>query len=209
MIVVRIMYRVLAYLISTGLALFTAPGVTEDFDALVKRCEICHGQGGNSGLPIFPSISGFSYEGFLYTMDEYRENRRIGNEFRRPDEPETVMLNIARQLSDAEVEALATYFSQRPYIPTRQRFDPVLASRGAILHERHCEKCHLQNGTEPADDAPILAGQWMPYLRMQFKNMLSGKRLVSRRMSNRLKKLSQEDIEALVNFYASVIKAGG
>ena len=206
---VRIMHHVLVYLLSACLALFSTPGSAEDLDDLVNRCEICHGKDGNSGLPIFPSISGFSYEGFLYTMDEYRESRRIATDFKRQGEPETVMINIAQQLSETEVEALATYYSERPYIPVRQRFDPVLASRGAILHERHCEKCHVQNGTEPADDAPILAGQWMPYLRMQFKNMLSGKRLVSRRMSNRLKKLSQEDIEALVNFYASVIKPGG
>lgn len=204
MIVVRIMYRVLAYLLTTGLALFSVPGHAEDFDDLVKRCEICHGQDGNSGLPIFPSISGFSYDGFLYTMDEYRENRRIVIEFQQPGEPGTVMINIARQLSDAEVEALATYFSERPYIPIRQRFDPVLASRGAILHERHCEQCHLQNGTVPTDNAAILVGQWTPYLRLQIENVLSGKRLVLRRMSNRLKKLNQEDIEALLNFYASI-----
>ena len=201
---VRIMHRVLVYLLSACLALFSTPGSAEDLDDLVNRCEICHGKDGNSGLPIFPSISGLSYEGFRYTMDEYRENRRIAIEFQRPGEPETVMINIARQLSDAEVEALARYFSERPYIPIRQKFDPVLASRGAILHERQCEQCHLQNGTKPGDDAPILAGQWMPYLRLQIKNILSGKRLVSRRMSTRLRKLNQEDIEALLNFYASV-----
>jgi sulfide dehydrogenase cytochrome subunit len=204
MIVIRLMHRFPAYLLAACLALFTAPGPAEDFDDLVKRCEICHGQDGNSGLPIFPSISGFSYEGFLYTMDEFRENKRIAIEFQQPGQPDKVMINIARQLSDAEVEALATYFSGRPYIPIRQRFDPVLASRGAILHERHCEQCHLQNGTQPVDDAAILAGQWTPYLRLQFNNILSGKRLVSRRMSNRLKKLSQEELEALLNFYASV-----
>ena len=153
---------------------------------------------------MFPSIAGFSYEGFLYTMDEYRENRRIAIEFQQPNEPETVMINIAQQLSDADLKGLANYFSKRKYIPRSQAFDPELASRGAILHENHCERCHEQNGTEPADDKPILAGQWTPYLRLQFKNILSGKRLVSRRMSIRLKKLNQEDIEALLNFYASV-----
>ena len=49
-----------------------------------------------------------------------------------------------------------------------------------------------------------LAGQWTLYLRMQFDNILSGKRIVPRRMLNRLKKLKQEDIEALLNFYASI-----
>ncbi|MDH3635151.1 MAG: c-type cytochrome [Gammaproteobacteria bacterium] len=197
------MYRALAYLLTAGLAIFTAPGAAEDFSDLVKRCEICHGQDGNSVLPIFPSISGFSYEGFLYTMEEYRENARIAIEFQRPGEPETVMRNIAQQLSGADLKGLANYFSKRKYIPRSQAFNPELASRGAILHENHCERCHLQNGTQPVDDAPILAGQWTPYLRLQFNNIQSGKRLVSRRMSNQLKKLDQADIEALLNFYAS------
>ena len=99
------------FLLFVGLALLPAPGPAEDFSALVKRCEICHGQNGNSGLPMFPSIAGFSYEGFLYTMDEYRENRRIAIEFQQPNEPETVMINIAQQLSDADLKGLATYFS--------------------------------------------------------------------------------------------------
>jgi sulfide dehydrogenase cytochrome subunit len=192
-----------AVLLSVGLVLFTAPGLAEDFDDLVKRCEICHGQGGNSGLPIYPSISGFSYEGFLYTMDTYRENRRIPIEFQQPGEPETVMNAIAQQLTDADIDTLATYFSEQLYIPRSQAFDPKLASRGADLHERHCEKCHVQNGTEPVDKAAILAGQWIQYLRSQFTSFLSGSRFMPKRMLNTFKELNQEDIEALLNFYAS------
>lgn len=198
------MHRVAAYLLSAGLVLFTAPGPAEDFEDLVKRCEICHGQGGNSGLPVFPSISGFSYNGFLYAMDTYRENRRIAIKYQQTSEPETVMNAIAQQLKETEVEALATYYSKQPYIPIRQAFNPELASRGADLHERYCEKCHLKNGTEPVDDAPILAGQWTPYLRLQFDNIRSGKRLLPLRMFNPLKKLDHGDIEALLNFYASL-----
>ena len=204
MILIRIIHRVPAYLLFAGLALFSAHGPAEDFDDLVKRCEICHGPDGNSGLPIFPSISGFSYNGFLYAMDTYRENRRIATEFQQPGEPEDVMRVLAEQLSDVDVEALAKYFSERPYIPRSQAFDPELASRGAKLHEEYCEKCHLNNGTEPVDDAAVLAGQWTPYLRLQFDNIRSGKRRLPLRMLNPLKKLNQEDIEALLNFYASV-----
>ena len=192
------------YLLIAGLALFTAPVAAEDFSVLVKRCEICHGQDGNSGLPVFPSIAGFSYEAFLYTMDVYREDRRIAAEFQQPNEPETVMNNIAQQLSDTDIEALANYFSKREYVPRSQAFNPELASRGAVLHEEHCERCHAQNGVEASDEVAPLAGQWTPYLRSQFNNILSGKRIVPRRMLNRFKKLSEDDIEALLNFYASL-----
>ena len=176
----------------------------EDFVDLVKRCEGCHGQDGNSRIPVIPSIAGFSYEGFLNTMDVFRENERIAIQFQRPGEPETVMNEIARSLSDEDVDALAKYFSARPFLPVRQAFDAELASRGAILHKQQCERCHTGNGAEPVEDAAILAGQWTPYLRLQFNNVLNGKRIVPRSMLRRVKKLSENDIEALLNFYASI-----
>lgn len=188
-----------------GLLLLASTGIqAEDFVDLVKRCEGCHGQDGNSRIPVIPSIAGFSYEGFLNTMDVFRENERIAIQFQRPGEPETMMNDIARSLSDADVDALAKYFSARPFLPVRQAVDADLASRGAILHKQQCERCHTHNGAEPVADAAILAGQWTPYLRLQFNNILNGKRIVPRSMLRRIKKLSENDIEALLNFYASI-----
>lgn len=204
MIEARSKQLVLSFLLSVVFVLFPAYGTAEDFDDLVKRCGICHGQDGNSMLPMFPSIAGFSYQGFLSTINVYRENRRIAVEFQKPDELETVMITLAQQLSDAQVEALAKYYSEQTFVPIRQEVDPELASRGEVLHQRHCEQCHFENGTEPADDLPVLAGQWTTYLRLQFKNIISGKRLMPQRMLIRFKTLKQDDIEALLNFYASV-----
>ena len=204
MIEARFRQPFLSFLLSVVLAFFSAYGHAEDFDDLVKRCGICHGEDGNSKLPMFPSIAGFSYQGFLSTMKVYRENRRIAVEFQQPGELETIMNTYAQQLSDAQIEALAKYYSEQPYVPVRQEFDPGLASRGEVLHQRHCEQCHLENGTDPTDDLPVLAGQWTPYLRLQFKNIISGKRLMPQRMLIRFKKLNQDDIEALLNFYNSV-----
>lgn len=191
--------------LTAGLLLTIMPlAQAEDFVNLVKRCEGCHGQDGNSSNSMIPSIAGFSYEGFLNTMDVFRENERIAMEYQRPGEPETEMNEIARELGDADVEALARYFSERPFLPVRQPVDQELASRGAILHKQQCERCHTDNGAHPVEDAAILAGQWTPYLRLQFDNILSGKRIVPRGMLRRMKKLNQQDIDALLNFYASV-----
>lgn len=173
-----------------------------DVVSLVKMCEGCHGKDGNSVQPDVPIIAGFSDEGFLNTMDVFRENERIAMRFHKPGEPETVMNTIAQGLSDEDVETLADYFSRRPFRAAKQAADAALASRGEIIHKQKCEKCHTQNGAEPVDDAAILAGQWTVYLRRQFDNILSGKRLVPRSMLRRVKKLSAEDIEALLNFYA-------
>jgi len=177
-----------------------------DVVSLIQMCEGCHGKDGNSKQPDVPIIAGFSYEGFLNTIDVFRVNERIAMSFHRPGEPETVMNEIAQTLSDEDVASLADYFSKRPFNAPKQAVDTELARRGEILHKLKCERCHKQTGAAPVEDAAILAGQWTPYLRRQFENILSGKRLVPRSMLRRVTKLSADDIEALLNFYAS---AGG
>jgi sulfide dehydrogenase cytochrome subunit len=170
--------------------------------ALVQLCEGCHSKDGNSTQPDVPIIAGFSYEGFLNTMDVFRANERIALAYHKPGEPETIMNEIAQSLSDEDVEVLADYFSKRPFRPAKQAVDKELASRGEILHKQKCEGCHRNNGAEPEEDAAILAGQWSPYLRRQFVNIKSGKRMVPRTMLRRVRDLPAEDIEALLNFYA-------
>lgn len=176
--------------------------LASDFVRLVQSCEHCHGKDGNSTTPEVPIIAGFSYEGFFNTMDVFREDERIAREFHRPGEPETVMNDIAKGLSDEDVKNLADYFSKRKFISARQNVNAELAERGEIIHKKSCERCHTDNGAHPVEDAAILAGQWTPYLRRQFDNFLSGKRLSPRTMLRKLRKLSKQDIEALLNFYA-------
>ena len=193
-----------ALLLSLGLALFPVHGPADNFDNLVKLCEGCHGQHGNSVIPTFPSISGFSHDGFVYSISAFRDDERIEAEFRQAGTPEFAMTEITKKLSEAEIEALAKYFSERQFIPRRQSYDPKLVPLGAELHEEHCERCHSEKGADPDADVPILAGQWTPYLRSQLENLLHGKRIVSSRMSIRVKKLTQGEIDALLSFYASV-----
>lgn len=190
-------------IISISLLLATVAAPADDFVKLVQSCEKCHGKDGNSTTPEVPIIAGFSYEGFLNTMDVFREDDRIAREFHKPGEPETVMNDIAKALRDEDVRNLADYFSKRKFRAPRQSVNKESARRGEVIHKRFCEKCHTDNGAHPVEDAAILAGQWTPYLRRQFDNFLSGKRIVPRTMLRRIKKLGAEDIQALLDFYAS------
>ena len=196
----RIYSKIIA--LTGSLLLFSSSLTASDIVSLVQMCEGCHGKDGNSVQPTVPIIAGFSLEGFLNTMDVFRANERIALAFHKPGEPETIMNEIARSLSDEDVEVLADYFSRRPFRPAKQAVDKELASRGEILHKQKCERCHRQNGAEPVEDAAILAGQWTPYLRRQFVNIQSGKRMVPRTMLRRVRDLPADDIEALLNFYA-------
>ena len=181
----------------------TAAAPADDFVKLVQSCENCHGKDGNSTTPDVPIIAGFSHESFLNTIDVFREGDRIALKFHKPGEPETVMNDIAKGLSDEQARNLADYFSKREFKPPKQSVNTELARRGEVIHKRLCDRCHTGNGAHPVEDAAILAGQWTPYLRRQFDNFLSGKRMVPRTMLRRIKELSKDDIEALLNFYAS------
>jgi sulfide dehydrogenase cytochrome subunit len=195
----------LVFKLSVFVSLFAATATVsaDDFVKLVQSCESCHGKDGISTTPDVPIIAGFSHEGFLNTMDVFRVGDRIALKFHKPGEPETVMNEIAKGLSDKEVLSLADYFSQREFKAPQQSVNTELARRGEVIHKRLCDKCHTDNGAHPVEDAAILAGQWTPYLRRQFDNFLSGKRMVPRTMLRRIKQLSKDDIEALLNFYAS------
>jgi len=195
--------KFVGFLVLTGSLLYSSFSLfAADIVSLVQMCEGCHGKDGISAQPDVPIIAGFSYEGFMNTMDVFRENERIALSFQRPGEPETVMNEIAKSLTDEEADMLADYFSNRPFRAAEQTADEDLASRGEILHKQLCERCHKQNGAEPVMAAAILAGQWTPYLRRQFNNMLKGKRIIPRSMLRRIRDLPTQDIEALLNFYA-------
>lgn len=177
--------------------------VAQGLDKLIESCETCHGKDGYSITADVPIIAGFSREGFVSTIEAFRKGERIAIEFHRPGEPETIMNEIAMALADQDVESLADHYSARTFRPAQQSADPALAKAGAKIHKKWCERCHSENGAYPDEEAAILAGQWTPYLRRQFESFLNGKRKVPKTMLERIRKLSADDIEALLHFYAN------
>ena len=68
---------------------------------------------------------------------------------------------------------------------------------------QQCVVCHGANGISTAPDAPHLAGQPRQYLVAQMKQFRSGKR-PSEVMGVMAKTLSDDEIEALADWYASI-----
>lgn len=68
---------------------------------------------------------------------------------------------------------------------------------------QQCVVCHGTNGISTAPDAPHLAGQPRQYLVAQMKQFRSGKR-ASEVMNVMAKTLSDEEIDALADWYASI-----
>lgn len=166
-----------------------------DINSLAAQCEGCHGKGGASQVPQFPIIGGLSALYISDAMAAFRDKTRLcmGQ----------TMCQIAKSLSEADAERLADYFAAKPFVRATQTFDAALAERGKAIYERHCSKCHQEGGSLAEDDAGIMAGQWKPYLEEQFKEYVSGKRLMPEKMKPKIAKLNADDINALIQYFAS------
>lgn len=192
-----------AMLFTSSHTLATTPE-TPDF---IMECMDCHGENGISMQSDVPTIAGNSvafieevFAAYRYDMRNVVQSKyRYGDTSRAP----TNMKAITKKLSNEQITTIAKYFSTLPFVAAEQKFDPVLAATGEIIHLRKCEQCHKNGGNSPEEDAAILAGQWMPYLRNAIKHILDDSRDVDMEMVKKINKLSDDEWEALLNFYAS------
>jgi sulfide dehydrogenase cytochrome subunit len=109
----------------------------------------------------------------------------------------------ANGLAEEDVSAVADYYAALPFVPAEQETDAGKAAEGKAIHDRECEICHSQGGSDPGDDASILAGQRMDYLHVALTEYRAGERPQPRPMEAKVGALSETDVDALVNYYGS------
>jgi sulfide dehydrogenase cytochrome subunit len=178
-----------------------------DLAKLTAPCEDCHGKDGTSTEPMIPTIGGYSATYITDTFAAYKDKTRPCDDVKFPagaHKGETGnMCKAAEKLSDEDIELIAMYYADKPFVRASQEFDASLAATGKSIHALDCKKCHEDGGSSPDDDAGILAGQWIPYLKEQFEEYKAGKRAMTEKMQPKMEKLSEDDINALLNYYGS------
>jgi cytochrome subunit of sulfide dehydrogenase len=178
-----------------------------DVNKLVETCANCHGKGGASTEPEVPIIGGYSVEFLVNNLTAYKNKERDcpETEYRTGSKKgtKTDMCKIVKELGDSGIKQVAQYFAKQKFVRAKQKFDPALAAKGKEVHDMYCEKCHSDGGTVAKDDAGMPAGQWMPYLKRAFDEFNTGKRPIAKKMKLKMDELSKEDIDALINYYAS------
>jgi sulfide dehydrogenase cytochrome subunit len=164
-------------------------------NALWQNCFGCHGPGGVSQTDHMPTIAGLNFRYFYATMQAFRKDRRQS----------TIMGRIAKGYKTSQLQTLALYFGRQPWTGRAGEVDPQLATRGSILHRDYCEKCHKQNGRYQDRETPPLAGQAKGYLLYQMIDYRQAATIMPQPplMQERLEKLSDDDLVALSEFYAS------
>ncbi len=177
-----------------GGAASASPSVPPTPEMISFACAGCHGTNGASAGLTMPTLASHSKASIVDAMKKFKSGER----------PSTVMGRLAKGYSDADFAAMGDFFSRQKFHPTHQVVDAAKVKRGADIEEANCSRCHLDQGKEGKDDTPVMASQWLQYLQMQAALYDSGARKMSKDMADKWNRLSKEDREALLHFYASV-----
>ncbi|HEF5873166.1 TPA: c-type cytochrome [Burkholderia cenocepacia] len=165
-----------------------------------ETCFFCHGAHGQSQNAWYPSLSGQPATYIAAQLRAFATDQRR-NAYMGP---------LSRELDDARIAALATYFARQA--PARNEAvpaDAALDKRGmALVAARSCSACHgaALTGKDPA---PRLAGQGQLYLEAQLAAFRSGERHDPTGAMNALAAtLSGDDTRAVAHYLAGLSPDG-
>lgn len=186
--------------IASGLVLLLACGLlagharAQTLNDKIAACAACHGEQGQSENPDIPSIGGQPKLFVMYQLFFYREGRRKNPE----------MNIIAKDLSDAELDAVAEYVAKLPPPPpVNDAADTARLQRGEdIASKRLCGTCHNPDYSG-REQMPRVAGQREAYLLRSFKDYQAGARVGTQAaMAEAVRGLTDADLADLAYYLA-------
>lgn len=194
-------------LITVLFSLITAVSSAAELDAVIENCNGCHGDDGVSQWSDVPTIAGIPEYVHSDSLYFFRDNERPCSEsdYKQGDtsRPATTMCAVMADLSDDTIDEVAAHYAVLPFVAAQQDFDASLAAAGKAVHDAQCDKCHSDGGANPDDEASILAGQWMGYMKATFAEYAAGDREQPKSMKEKMDALSDDDVKALLHYYAS------
>ena len=168
--------------------------------ALTSGCADCHGVDGlareNLDAPVIAGMPAAHIEEAIYAYKDGARQCRY----------EPLMCETVLHTSDERIADLAEHYANQRRGPSNEPYDAELAAKGEKIHAEHCGQCHVSpDDPEVADALGIpLYGQRGVYLRYALQSYRDGRREnLLDAMGEKLKLIGPDDIEALVNYYAS------
>ena len=179
------------------LGLATLPGVAlaQPIDEKAQFCAGCHGENGVPQQKTSPVIWG-QQQGYLYLqLRDFKSGAR----------KDDVMSPIAQSLERADMQALALYFSQKPWPNLQQPRPPADVSARAqqVNNSVVCTSCH-QAGFLGDSTQPRLAGQSREYLQKSMLDFRSKTRGNNPGMTDFMLAISEPDIADLAALLAGL-----
>jgi cytochrome c553 len=160
-----------------------------------QTCAACHGPGGNSANPAVPTLAGQPQQFIVTQLFMFREGKR----------KDAQMSPFAANLSNADLNDLAAYFSAQPHAPSTHVTAPEIAAAGKrIAEQQNCVACHART-LMGQQHIPRLAGQQAEYLRTQLRGFKASTRFdMDGNMTSAAQSLSDADIDILADYLAGL-----
>lgn len=178
-----------------------ASATTADPRQIVSAaCAQCHGLDGNSVEPTFPKLAGQSASYLAKQIGEFAAGTRS-------HEP---LAPVVAKLAPAEIDALATYFSQQKTSPGKPG-EPTLSEIGKLLYAignpktglPSCDGCHSPDASG-GGRFPRLAGQHRDYLVKQLNDIRAGRRNSSTLMRAVADRMGELETRALAIYLSGL-----
>jgi len=165
---------------------------TVELNRLAARCAVCHSA---ATQPTSPLLEGQPPAYFIAQMRAFRERRRSN----------PPMVAFANELSDQDLSALAGYYAAREPAQLEPVADPAQIDAGrSKAAELRCAQCHGPALEGSKSGAARLAGQKPRYTAWSLHMMRSGSRTHGPGRDPLLSGLTNNDIDALAAWFASV-----
>jgi cytochrome c553 len=160
-----------------------------------QSCASCHGPGGNSANPAVPTLAGQPQQFIVTQLFMFREGKRR----------DAQMSPFAANLSNADLNDLAAYFSAQPHAPPSRVTTPEVAAAGRrITEQNNCVECHARN-LMGQQHIPRLAGQQADYLRAQLRGFKASTRFdMDGNMTSAAQALTDADIDVLADYLSGL-----
>lgn len=175
---------------------------------VTQVCAACHTADGNSVIPQNPKLAGQHPE---YLYKQLRNFKSWGGKPAERVNP--VMLGMTAALEDADMRALAAYFSQQALKPgeAKERKSVELGRKlwrggDATKGLPACAGCHGPAGAGLPVQFPRLQGQNTAYTEAQLKAFRTGERAndPNKMMQAVASRLSDQEIKAVADYIAGL-----
>lgn len=164
-------------------------------------CVSCHGVGGNSGTPTFPTLAQQHPEYLVKQLQEFKSGKREN----------AIMKGMAAALSEDDMKNIAYWAAANKAKPGFAQEKDLLALgeriyRGGVAERQipACAGCHSPNGAGIPAQYPRLSGQHATYVAAQLTAFRDGVRANSLPMSQVAAKLNDREIRALADYIAGL-----
>jgi cytochrome c553 len=161
-------------------------------------CVACHGEDGNSAIPMFPKIAGLQESYIVKQLRDFQSGRRKSD----------IMAPVVAALKQEDFVPLANYYSAQKLRPGDESDKKAAAFGKMVFFDGNeetgvpaCVGCHQPRGTG-FNVYPRIGGQHSAYVTQQLKNFATGERSndVSRFMRVVAKRMSDEEIQSVAEY---------